>query len=225
MSDFIESMFPKKDKGLESTRKLIEYTQEINDLVLKGEGTVSTYKKLMVAELKELKEAIDEKDKLGFVKELMDCIVVGSYLHYLLTGNTYGTSMTTNMEGLERYFELWDIEKYVTCFLPECITTFCALDIDHEFAVDQMISESQSKFPMFSDDVDWDSWGTLNKSGCDYFVEELEGERYGGVTYEILPNNRVVFWCTTEYGTPVRKYLKPGTFKAADLSTVVKHFR
>ena len=99
-----------------------------------------TYQKLTEAEYKEMLVAYEEENKEEFVKELVDTLVTGCFLNYLIFSSP-------NMDKIEVGGEraLYSLQERYSHSMAECL--FKVLDIDHIEAVKQVVKSNWSKFP------------------------------------------------------------------------------
>lgn len=195
------------------------------------ECLVDIYTKLVEEERKELLEAYDAKDAKGFLKELADCLVVGSFLFYV---EDDGDQQLLNLSGIEED----DIEYLVTAdhrFLDY------AMDLgryeDLAYSVDanmigvlhEVMDSNFSKFVSVHEAV---TGGSVRKSEyaegvptsgqsrggdlsqvCKQIEENSEG-RYTGVTSREC-NGYIVF--RDDKG----KIMKPPSYREADVRRFV----
>lgn len=235
------AIFEKLYLGVIETNKLIGIG--VDDLTEEElDSLVDTYFKLRVEEGKEVEEALEKEDKVNLLNELIDVLVVSGYEYYLENDTVFECEVDDPW-GLE--VSLTDTVKYskdldfCTNTLVSAQDALIGMDCDVANAVTEVLRANLSKFPTanalavklvlmdeFKDEYDvFDDipekelierqTGLLEKSG-----------RYAGVSCEKVVDTegkeRLVFWSTTEYGEPKRKYLKPVTFKKCDLTSCWK---
>ena len=238
-TEFLDSL-PKADNHLNKLfLGLHQGVVETNELIgLKREdlsynemrNLLETYEKLLTEEIKEVQGAIDNKDRSNLVQELVDVLVVGGFLLYLKNGKVYDNERVVDftynrvMESVLNK-EVFDYEDVV--FSSQCLLEM--LDCNVEKVVNEVLQANLSKFPTYDELVTGldkiSGYGAVSTATVlEIQCKLLEGERYQGITSEAVVdssgNTRYVFWCTYEYGVPKRKYLKPVTFKKADVSDI-----
>ena len=90
---------------------------------------------------------------------------------------------------------------------------FANLSINHSMAANEVIQSNWSKFPDFDKKYN-PAEGTPPR-------EEIEATgiihqgRYGNITYEVR-EGKVIYWAGLDNGKPVKKYVKPSTFREAN---------
>ena len=179
------------------------------------------YYKLTIAEIQELEEAVALQDPHALVKELVDVFVTGFYYTYLSSGELIHDVSRIGEGRLPKTsrVEMLHIE------VGGAIDFFHSLYIDHMLAVTEVMESNLSKIPTMNELCNAFRDGFSEEEILQKQIEILEeGGRYRGVYYEhitVQDEERVVFWCTSEYGVPVKKYLKPVTYKEADMSEVI----
>lgn len=219
------TIFDKLYQGVIETNKLIGIgLDDLDDQ--QREDLIETYGKLRNEEIKEVQEAINNKDRNNLVKELLDVLIVVGYEYYLRKKYAFYTNTKPSF-NIEEDFKwlLWNNENYKGVMNQENILIFAqkllqSMDINLEKAVDAVLKENLSKFPTL---------GELNSvvvqpDIIQWQCDQLEGERYQGVhCKEVVDNQgetRLTFWCTHEYGKAKLKYLKPISYQKCDLSNI-----
>lgn len=227
-----------KGKKVESVKildKMVKGVCSINKLIGIGidavvgtsqrEELLKVYGKLIKEEASELRDAIDDKDRVEFLDAVVDTMIVGCYYCILEEGSDYSQLRLHSEEGT--------LEENVRDFLCEVYENdyrklyflacdiFFKLDIDHEKAIDIVLASNMSKFPEVWDIVFHLKLVTGTYPEPEDAIEWQCGEiekmgRYKGVHCKpVVDENgveRLTFWATHDNGERKLKYVKPLTF-------------
>lgn len=214
--------------GVCSTNKLIGIGLE--DITEdQRRGLILTYEKLVKEEAKELKHAIETKDKVEFLDAVVDTLVVGCYYLLLKGENFDNLTYLESDQTLETYTKefLIILEDDITELFYMASEIFFKLNIDHEKAVDIVLASNLSKFPSIFELADsyHNKWGfTQSVNIVQWQCEIIEAKgRYTGVhTQNVLDSSdtlRLVFWATHDNKEEKLKYVKPITFIEPDFAS------
>ena len=238
MSDFLNSMV-RGNRCERAIRELRNSVISLNKALgleeVDRDEMLATYKNLCIEELKEINEAIDKKDKVNFVKEIIDFMVVGFYNLYLMEAG-FDVDLDTGDYDLEgcvvalndiETSGYGDYEDVLWAQLVHVCDIFNLLNIDHKFAVEEVLRENLSKFPTV-DTLHAAWWFCTSdeeaiKTQKDSLDDTIGSGRYSDIThstFKLKGEERIVFWAGKEWGNPIKKYIKPDTYRKCDLSEV-----
>ncbi len=193
---------------------------------------IEVYKKFTEDEKDEMIGAYEEHDKYEFIKESIDILVVAGYQYYLVNG--YSPEIKTHAKvGVDSAVEILKEANslYMILHYTESLLTMTGCDLQQ--AVDAVLNENISKFPTLQDISnayayahEGEEVGTPTEVLLKWACSQLEGERYSGVTAEMVADSegteRYVMWCAKEYNVEKRKYLKGLSFKRGCLKGIWK---
>lgn len=216
------AIFNKLHTGVINTNALIG--QDVDKL---SEDEINalkvTYKSLLTEELSEVQEAIDNKDKVNLLGELIDVLVVGGFLYYLQHRKPY--TYEYSYSGVVCAFDIMLKGNSVNTNLHYAQAILQQMDCDVELAVDEILKANLSKFATPYDLMAY--YDTSLADAISMQIIDLEkGGRYSGVTCEEVVDSNgdtyLIFWSSEEFGKVKRKYLKANTFSKADLTDCFK---
>lgn len=197
-----------------ATNKMIGLCDDLNNT---RDSLIATYSKLLKDEVAEVKEALESQDASNFVKEVIDVLVVGGFLHYLENESNpikdchAAPKSCRSLDSLlTRVFKEGELADYTLLYAESVLAK---LNINLSLALSEVLNENLSKFPL--------------ADGCDIEeeIKRLEADgRYSGVYAEKVvdfdDHERIVFWCSEEYGVEKRKYLKGSSYTKSNMSKV-----
>ena len=241
--EFLDSMKTRKDVlgedldnfyiNVVETNRLIGLTLDVlpeEDLP----ALIETYKNLLEDEQEELEEAMEKQNPTEVVKEAIDVLVIGGYLWYLYTGYTYNYTICYETDPKDlRDTGLADLQRILMTTTTLLFEVSATMNVSK--ALELVVDENLRKFPT-TEDMKY-RYMIVNEAGRLEYQSNLEEVlakeilsiesqgRYSGVYYKKVldryGHERVVLWCTHEYGKEKKKYLKPTAWKKGDFNSIV----
>ncbi|AUR84858.1 NTP pyrophosphohydrolase-like domain [Vibrio phage 1.063.O._10N.261.45.C7] len=220
-------------KGVCSTNNLIGIGIDLVIGTPKREELLKVYGKLVKEEASELRDAIDDKDRVEFLDAVVDTMIVGCYYCILEVGTDYGelrihSEDNTLEEDVEAFVGGVYENDYESLYYLAC-DIFFKLNIDHEKAIDTVLASNLSKFPTLKElntaiHIYDQSGNNFTGDEVNYMVNYIESEgRYSGVHCKCVLDSggveRKVFWATHDNGEEKLKYVKPLTFVEPDFES------
>lgn len=219
------TIFDKLYHGVTETNKLIGIgLDDLDDQ--QREDLIETYGKLRDEEIKEVQEAIANKDRDNLVKELLDVLIVVGYEYYLRKKCVFYTNTKPSFNIGEDFKWLFSLNAgfasiiHLEMILRITQNLLQGMNINLEDAVHEVLDENLSKFPTLEELNEI----VIQPDIIQWQCTQLESERYQGVhCKEVVDSKgetRLTFWCTHEYGKDKLKYLKPISYQKCNLNNI-----
>jgi hypothetical protein len=178
---------------------------------------VDVYSNLVEEEINEMFHEVDEGSDLDFLAELVDSLVVGSFLNAIINKEDYTTydrepelidDLEQTLAKLKIHFNKKNHADNISSILQILEDISYSSDMDVIGACEEIMKANWSKFPFVE---------AVNPQDEIKFIEK--DIRYKGVTYEIKKDSkgqdRYVFKADTG------KIVKPSTFEKAALNDYI----
>lgn len=178
---------------------------------------VDVYVSFVEEEMSEMFDEIDEGNDVGYLNELADSLVVGSFLYAVVNSEDFSVydrepeaidDFEQSIVKLKKLFNQKNHSENINTLLEMLEDIAYSSDMDVIAACEEVMTANWSKFPLVTDVDPEKEVQYIEKDG-----------RYKGVTYETRKdaqgNERYIFKSDTG------KVVKPSTFKKADLTDLV----